>query len=328
MPQPKVDPSTLQSARNTEVGQRFNQALFSALDALEEAGIAYAVIGGVASSGLGRPRATHDIDIFVSPDDAGATLKALEKYDFTTEKTDPVWLFKAFKDEILVDIIFKSRGDIYFDTEMANRARFIGYHGRSVRTVSPEDLVIIKCVVHDEIGPHHWHDALAVLSHATIDWPYLLKRARRAPRRLLALLVYAQSNDIFVPNWAVFQLFREVYGDVTQHVPQGVSHTQSMMTSPPQAKPATPLHLAQRHHAPQYIVARLKEGLAEDPRTGEQDLKFSVEGNRILVRGEVLSEERKRAADSLIRELAPGFEVENNIRVSVHSGPEGVEEVG
>jgi hypothetical protein len=103
----KADPSLLQSARKTEVGEKFNRTLFSALDALEESKIDYALIGGVATSGLGRPRATHDIDIFVRPEDAGAALSALARHDFKTEKTDTAWLFKAWKEDILVDVIFK-----------------------------------------------------------------------------------------------------------------------------------------------------------------------------------------------------------------------------
>src|SRR5690606_15044757 len=157
--------SALQSARtDKQVAESFNRTLFSALDALEENKIPYALIGGVASSGLGRPRSTHDIDIFVQPEDAGAALNALEAHGFTTEKTDFVWLFKGFKEGILVDIVFKSRGDIYFDNEMRDRSCLVEYHGRKVRTVSPEDLIIIKCAVHDELGPHHWHDALSILS--------------------------------------------------------------------------------------------------------------------------------------------------------------------
>src|SRR6476620_6441778 len=57
----KNNPSIQPSARNTEEGDRFNRTLFSALDALEAKRIPYALIGGVAASGLGRPRSTHDI---------------------------------------------------------------------------------------------------------------------------------------------------------------------------------------------------------------------------------------------------------------------------
>src|SRR5436309_2064985 len=78
---PSINPSQL-SARNTEEGARFNRVLFSTLDALEEAGIPFALIGGVAAAGLGRPRSTDDIDVFVRPEAAprAAHLRAVERH--------------------------------------------------------------------------------------------------------------------------------------------------------------------------------------------------------------------------------------------------------
>lgn len=320
----KADPSLLQSARKTEVGERFNRTLFDALDALEEANVESALIGGVATSGLGRPRATHDIDIFVRPEDAGAALDALAKKGFTTEKTDTMWLFKAWKEEILVDIIFKSRGDIYFDSEMNKRAQKMEYHDRQVRMVAPEDLVIIKCVVHDEIGPHHWHDALAILSHANIDWDYLLKRARRAPRRLLSLLLYAQSNDIWVPNRVITDLYRTIFSDSQEGsslkaIPGG--RTERRMTGPEKTE-----HQTSRSHDP-YLSARIKDALARDTRTGDQEIKVMVHDDRVLLRGEVNTEEHRKLTEDVVQECAPGYKIDNQIKVPDLPPPEQSEEV-
>lgn len=352
----KADPSLLQSATKTEVGDRFNRTLFAALDALEEASVDFALIGGVASSGLGRPRSTHDIDLFVRPEDAGAALEALGHHGFYTEKTDLNWLFKGFKEDILVDVIFKSRGDIYFDTEMAEHSKPIEYHGRRVRTVAPEDLIIIKCAVHDELGPHHWHDALALLSHAQIDWEYLIKRARRAPRRLLALLLYAQSNDIWVPNKAIFELFKVVYSDTNTNMQtqlQPLAFTSILggraldksMAANAQASaavakaapssaqaPQTPTSQTppqvQRRTSDQYLVARIRDALAQDLRAGDQDIKVYIEGSRILLRGDVVSDEHRRAVAEVVGEHAQGFQIDNQLKVAVLGAPEGAEDVG
>jgi hypothetical protein len=86
--------------------------LFTALQALEERDVPYALIGGIAAKELGRPRVTHDIDIFVKPDDADNVLKILKEKGFEIERRDPFWLYKAWRDEVLVDIIFRSCGDI------------------------------------------------------------------------------------------------------------------------------------------------------------------------------------------------------------------------
>src|SRR6185436_548858 len=70
----------------------FVAVLGEAVLALERGEVPYAVIGGVASSGLGRQRATRDIDFLVKPEDARRALTALAGAGFRTEETDPRWL--------------------------------------------------------------------------------------------------------------------------------------------------------------------------------------------------------------------------------------------
>lgn len=189
----------------------FSVVLGEAVDALERAGLPYALIGGVASSGFGRPRSTRDIDLFVKPEDAPRALDLLAETGFRAERTDPRWLFKAFKHDIMVDIIFRSTGNIYLDDEMLGRAVRHEFHGHAARFIPPEDLLIMKAVVHDEAGPRHWHDALAVIASRELDWDYLIRRAQRAPRRVLSLLVYAHSLDLLVPNRVIRALVEQVY---------------------------------------------------------------------------------------------------------------------
>jgi predicted nucleotidyltransferase len=313
---PSQHPSQQPSARFTEEGERFNRTLFAAIDALGQGSVSYALIGGVAASGLGRPRSTHDIDIFVRPEDAEVVLECLKAAEFKIERTDPLWLYKAWKEDILVDVIFKSSGDIYFDEEMEKHAKVIHYHGRDVPMVSPEDLVIIKSAVHNEIGPHHWHDALAILSHASLDWEYLLKRARRAPRRLLALLIYAQSNDIWVPNHVVFELFHGVFEEAKNYH----RSPQKQFVYPSQVT-----HASHGKHSEVYIAGRIKDALASDERAGGPDLKIIVGERHIVVRGDSSSESQRKVIEEIIKDQAPGFEIDNQIRIPVLPGPEGAE---
>ncbi len=312
------------SARQTEMGETFSRVLVSALDALQESGVPYALIGGIAASGLGRPRPTHDIDIFIRPDDAEAALAALAKHGFDTERTDPGWLYKGWKDGMMVDLIFKSHGDIYFDDEMSERTRMIRYHGRDIPAVSPEDLVIIKAAVHSENGPHHWHDALAVLSHANLDWDYLIKRARRATRRVLALLIYAQSNDIWIPNRVIFDLYNITFGQepVTPSAPKPKPNgsAQAPRYMPPEAQTSEECELEFTGDRT-YLVSLLQERLSSDERTGAADLRVSIEDRKIFIRGETVSREQRDAVEPLVRTLAPGYEVVNEVRVTEIAAP-------
>jgi predicted nucleotidyltransferase len=182
-----------------------------AITALERSGVPYAFIGGIASALHGRPRWTHDVDLFVRPEDAGPALDALGEAGFATQYTDPFWLYKGIKDGVLVDVIFRSTGDIYLDDEMLARSSIEEFKGLRLRVVAPEDLVVIKAVVHDEKTPRHWFDALGIIARADLDWEYLVRRARRAPRRVAALLLYAQSNDIAAPASAIRSLLDVVF---------------------------------------------------------------------------------------------------------------------
>lgn len=193
----------------TDDDTAFLAALDETVAALEAAEVPYVLMGGIASACLGRPRWTHDIDLFVKPTDARRVLEALASRGFETEETFPDWLFKASKHGQLIDIIFRSMGDIYVDDEMLERARPREFMGRRLRVIPPEDLLVIKALVAGEHMPRHWHDALALLAHCQeLDWDYLLKRARKGVRRVLSLLLYAQSNDLVVPWKPVRELFR------------------------------------------------------------------------------------------------------------------------
>lgn len=199
--------------------------LRQAVQTVEQAGFPFLVLGGLAASLVGRPRWTHDIDLLVRPDDARQVLEALRAAGFTTEETDPVWIFKAFKDNVIVDIIFMVMGGIYLDDEMRTRSIEREYPipspygggqgggGLRLRIPSPEDQIVIKGIVHREETSRHWFDALAILGRAELDWEYLLHRGRVGARRLLALLIYAQSSDILVPSWVIRRLYQEVYSE-------------------------------------------------------------------------------------------------------------------
>jgi predicted nucleotidyltransferase len=347
-----------QTTEDPELAGRFNRVLGEVVEAIEEGGIKYAFIGGIASGGLGRPRSTHDIDLFVMPEDAELALRALAKRGFRTEKTDHSWLYKGWLDGILVDVIFKSKGEIYFDVEMQQRAIRAQFHGRELKLVAPEDLLIIKAAAHSELTPNHWHDAIGLLSHATLDWPYVLRRARRAPRRVLSLLLYAQSNDVLVPTSVIHELYSIIFGesrDAHSRPAAPPAHHQPAQHQPAHHQPAPPRpaphpappqgHAAQpapAASAPQtsvaplrqaedssslYGVAHLRECLAEDPRTNELDIQIERTGDSVLLRGEVPGAERRDAVEQIARECFPGLRIENQVRLQNYAEPAGAEEI-
>lgn len=295
--------------------------LFATIEIIEENQIPYALIGGIAVKELGRPRVTHDIDIFVKPDDADSLLELLKGKGFEIERRDPFWLYKAWRDEVLVDVIFRSCGDIYFEEEVRSHVRRIPYHGRYINAISPEDFIVIKSAAHQEDNPHHWHDALAVLTQGNLDWDYLLKRARHSPRRVLALLIYAQSNDIAIPT----DLIQKLYKNIFEHP----SYTPEPVTYPYRGdgklKSAKPFY--DDREPAIYTKGRIMEALTTDERIAEHDIRVVVSDTVIVVKGEVFTDEQREAVDEVIHRLAPSMELRNQVNVRVLMPPEGSEAI-
>jgi predicted nucleotidyltransferase len=189
----------------------FHRVLGRATHALEGAAVPYVLFGSIAAGLYGRPEQSGDIDLLIGRADIHRALDALAHAGFETEETDPAWLSKAFLDGVMVDLMTQVTGALFLDDEILARARRIYVEGNEVSVISPEDLLVIEVVSNSPGSQDHWYVAIRILMRTPIDWDYLLHRARLAPRRILALLVYAQSDDIEVPERVVRKLLDRVY---------------------------------------------------------------------------------------------------------------------
>ncbi|MFL5812035.1 MAG: hypothetical protein ACJ763_00540, partial [Bdellovibrionia bacterium] len=174
----------------------------------------------------------------------------------------------------------------------------------------------------------------------------------RAPRRVLSLLLYAQSNDIWVPNFVISELYQGIFGDASRQMPQIPQVSQHQQTSQVNVSRASPSFTAgpppnprQVHtHAPlsvvppaaagsqeraseAYAIGHLHERLAEDPRTNELDIQIEQAQDHILLRGEVSVPERRQTVEKIARECFPNYDIENQIRVIHFNEPSEVEEI-
>jgi hypothetical protein len=262
--------------------QTFLEVLTDAIRVAGGTGLAHAFMGGIASTALGRPRWTHDIDLCVRPQDARAMLAAFADAGYETEETDPRWLYKAIRDGVLVDVIFESTGGIVLDDEMLSRVRRASFGDLQLNVLGPEDLLVIKAIVHREHRQRHWFDALALVETGELDWPYLLRRAAPSPRRVASLLLYAQTDGLRVPDWVIEQLL-------------GQAREQETDADVPD----------------EYLVAHANEALATDPRTAELELDVAVDGREVIVTGTVATPERQAAVADVVARALPGREVRN-----------------
>jgi hypothetical protein len=180
--------------------------------ALDGASVSYVVFGSIATRALARDRpfeSGEDIDLLVRPPDVSRALQALDQAGFLVIEHDPAWIHKAKRSGVTVDVIFRAGGDVHLDEEMLDRAVPATVNGVSVPLIPPEDLAVIKAVLHNEQRTYDWFDALAIVSRGDVDWEYLVRRARRhGARRILALLLYASANGAGVPPHAIEELLR------------------------------------------------------------------------------------------------------------------------
>jgi osmotically-inducible protein OsmY len=77
-----------------------------------------------------------------------------------------------------------------------------------------------------------------------------------------------------------------------------------------------------------YLVQRIREALAHDPRVSELELQVTVRGSKVFVAGAVATDDRRQSVTEVVQEAAPDCEVHNQTRVSVQAGEVEEEEMG
>lgn len=207
--------------------------LEQACRALDAIGIPYVVGGGTAVALFGRNRRTKDFDLFLNREILRPSMDVLSQAGFTTTDTEKKWLYKAWMGDKLVDLIVESRGGIRIDDEVMLRSRMVEQHGVTFRVMSPEDVIFRKALTLTE-GRPDWYDAISIIDRqqGQLDWTYILYRAQRFPRRVLACLLFAQTelhappgcplsqsdNFLFagdapgpVPQWVIFALIHQTW---------------------------------------------------------------------------------------------------------------------
>src|ERR1041384_6144428 len=177
--------------------ERMLRVLGEEVSILQEAGITPFAIGSVAGAVHGEvawPGPGSDLDLFVSEGDARRAVAVLSEHGHAAEGTHEDWLLKVRKNGVLTDLIFRAAGEIELDAERPL------FRGVDLPVLSAEDYTIMQAFTHSIDTRAHWFNALGVLRRATLDWDYFLRRASLRPERALALLCWARSDGIAIPQ--------------------------------------------------------------------------------------------------------------------------------
>jgi predicted nucleotidyltransferase len=151
-------------------------AMKIAAGVLLDAGVPFLVGGGLAFWARGGPKTEHDVDFLVKPEDAEQALKAFEDAGYRTARPPERWLYKAWVDDVLIDLIFEPINQAV-DDAMFERGEDTEVYALRVRVASLEDVVVSKLLAISEQDP----DFASVLEMASslreqIDWEFVRKQ--------------------------------------------------------------------------------------------------------------------------------------------------------
>jgi osmotically-inducible protein OsmY len=76
-----------------------------------------------------------------------------------------------------------------------------------------------------------------------------------------------------------------------------------------------------------YLVAKIRDALAKDPRVNEPELEVSISVDKVMVSGTVPTDARRQAVTDVVQELAPGMDVRNATEVGPAMGSPRVEAI-
>jgi Uncharacterised nucleotidyltransferase len=156
-------------------------ALKLAIATLREAEVPFLLGGSFAAWARGGPEPQKDLDLMVKPADAEAALKALTDAGMRGERPPEEWLFKAFHENVMIDLIFCPAGLAMTD-EVFERAQWISVMSVSTPVMALDDVLTTKLNALDE----HSLDYTQLLGIARslreqIDWRLLRARCGDSP---------------------------------------------------------------------------------------------------------------------------------------------------
>jgi hypothetical protein len=260
---------------------------------LRDAGIPFALAGGLAAWARGGPPTEKDIDLVIREADAPAALDVLAAAGLSTEVPPEGWLVKAYDGGLLIDLIFGPAG-LVVDDALLERCDELTVRAVPMRVMRVDDLVSTKLLALTE---HHldYGPVLEVCRalREQIDWLELHRRTSHSP--------FARAFFALVQELGIVE-------------PGALRHGGGANGGVPD----------------DYVIDLVQQRLAGDGRVGELGLDVHLEGTSVVVRGVVSTEARQRTVAAVVQdvldELACPYQVRDDTAVLSAAPPERAEE--
>jgi Nucleotidyl transferase of unknown function (DUF2204) len=159
--------------RATEPFESILESMKRAAGVLSQAGVPFLLGGGLACWARGGPPTDHDVDFLVCPEHADAGLDALAQAGMKTERPPEHWLFKAYDNGVLVDLIFEPSG-LRVDDAMFERAEELEVSAVRMQVASLDDVMTTKLMALSEQNLDY-RSALEIARtlREQIDWEWV-----------------------------------------------------------------------------------------------------------------------------------------------------------
>lgn len=156
-------------------------ALKLAVATLREAEVPFLLGGSFAAWAYGGPPPFKDLDLMVRPSDADRALEALGHAGMRTERPPEEWLYKAWYERVMIDVIFWPSG-MELDDDAFARGQTISVMAVSTPVMAIDDVLVTKLSALTE----HALDYTSLLGivralREQIDWPAVQARTAGSP---------------------------------------------------------------------------------------------------------------------------------------------------
>ncbi len=164
--------------------QRMNEmlgALKRAAATLRDAGIPFALAGGLACWARGAPVRDGDVDLVVTKEDLPRAVAALEEAGMRTEDPPEEWLVKAYDGDVTIDLMVHPSG-MEVTPEVLARAEEMQVHAVTMPVMPLDDVLVtqlLSLTEHDLAYEGLVDTARAVREQ--VDWEAVRRRTEDAP---------------------------------------------------------------------------------------------------------------------------------------------------
>jgi hypothetical protein len=161
--------------------ERLIEALKLCVAALREHDVPFMLGGSMAAWARGGPQPQKDIDLMIKREDADRALQVLGDAGLRVQRPPEEWLYKAWNDDVLIDVIFGPSG-LELTDEVLARADTIPVMSVATPVIAIEDMLVTMLFSMDE----HCLDYGSVVAisrslREQIDWPSLRARCAGSP---------------------------------------------------------------------------------------------------------------------------------------------------